>query len=96
VTMWFAKIKMIIRMNCDIMVTLVKGVNMKSLYQKALATEYHSRFVARADDLNRPLTDDEVREEARYQLETIDYSGNYDDDPKQLARVKRQLKALLK
>ena len=65
-----------------------------TLFDRALRTELHSRFAARADDLNRPLTDDEVRAEARYQLETMPYSGIFEG--KDLARAKRQLKALLK
>ena len=53
-----------------------------------------SRFVAREDDLNRRLTDEEVKSEAKYLLETIPYSGTFEGDD--LKKVIRQLKRLLK
>lgn len=68
----------------------------KSLWDRALNTELHSRFAARADDLGRPLTDDEVRAEARYQLEDLPYKGLFEDDRELYRKTERQLKALLK
>ena len=40
----------------------------KSLFDRALSTELHSRFVARAEDLGHPLTDDEVKSTSSYIL----------------------------
>ena len=60
----------------------------KSLWERALGTALHSRFVARADDLGHPLTDDEVRSEA--------YKGLFEDDRELYRKTERQLKALLK
>ncbi len=68
----------------------------KSLWDRALGTELHSRFVARADDFGRPLTDDEVRDEARYQLNDLPYKGLFEDDPKMYRKAVRQMKALLR
>lgn len=65
-----------------------------TLYERACKTLLCSRFVARADDLNRDLTDDEVREEAEYQLEDLPYKGIFEG--KELQKAKRQMKALLK
>jgi len=65
-----------------------------TLYKRALRTLLGSRFAARADDLNRPLTDSEVREEARYQLEDLPYKGIFEG--KDLQTAKRQMKALLR
>ena len=65
-----------------------------TLYEKALNTELHSRFVARSDDLNRPLTDKETRQEAQYLIETIPYSGTYEGAD--LRRIMKQLKSLVK
>lgn len=65
-----------------------------TLYERSLKTELASRFVARSDDLNRPLTDDEVRAEAKYQLEDLPYKGIFEG--KELAKAKRQMKALMK
>ena len=64
-----------------------------TLYQKALSTSLASRFVARAEDLGRELTDAEVRKEARYQLEDIPYKG-FDEDEERTAI--REMKNLLK
>jgi hypothetical protein len=63
------------------------------LYNKALKTILASRFVARADDLNRPLTDEEVRAEAKYQLEDLPFKGL---EPEDLKTARRQMKALCK
>jgi hypothetical protein len=68
--------------------------NKMTLYDKALRTLLASRFVSRADDLNRPLTDEEVREEAQYQLEDLPYKGIFEG--RELQTAKRQMKALLK
>lgn len=65
-----------------------------TLYQKALKTVLASRFVARAEDLNRPLTDEEVIEEAKYQLEDLPYKDVFEG--KDLAKAKRQMKSLIK
>lgn len=65
-----------------------------ALYEKALKTLLSSRFAARADDLNRPLTDEEVKKEARYQLEDLPYKGIFEG--KELVRAKREMKKLLK
>ena len=51
-----------------------------TLYEKALSTSLASRFVARADDKGRELTDAEVRKEARYQLETLPYKGMEEEE----------------
>lgn len=65
-----------------------------TLRDRAFRTELHSRFVAREDDLNRPLTDDEIKAEAQYLLETIPYGGSFEGA--ELRKAVRQLKALLK
>ena len=64
-----------------------------TLYEKALSTSLASRFVARADDLGRELTDAEVRKEARYQLNDIPYKG-FEDDEERTAIL--EMKNLLK
>lgn len=64
-----------------------------TLYQRALATSIASRFVARAEDMGRELTDVEVRKEARYQLEDIPFKG-LDEDEERLAI--REMRDLLK
>ena len=66
----------------------------KTLFDRACETLLGSRFVARSDDLNRPLTDEEVREEARYQLYDLPYKPDFEGQ--ELAIAKRQMKALLK
>lgn len=65
----------------------------KTLYEKALGTTLHSRFVAREETIGRPLTDDEVRAEAKYQLETLPYKGLFEG--KELAQAKREMRALI-
>ena len=65
----------------------------KTLYDKALSTVLASRFVARADDLNHELTDEEVLEEAEYQLEDLPWKGL---EPAECRKAMRQMKALLK
>lgn len=54
----------------------------------------HSRFVAREESNGHELTDEEVKSEAQYLLETIPYGGIYEGA--ELAKAKRQLKSLLK
>ena len=71
-----------------------EGSNSPKLYNKALKTLLCSRFASRADDLNRPLTDEEVREEAKWQLEDLPYKGIFEG--KELQQAKREMKALLK
>ena len=68
----------------------------KTLYERTLNTEMHSRFVALAEDLGHPLSDNEVIEEASYQLEDLPYKGLFDDDPALYRKIRRQLNALLK
>lgn len=56
---------------------------MKSLFERARNYRHgvlETRLVARADDLNRPLTDEEVYEELKYQLDDLSYKP--DDDAK--------------
>ena len=65
-----------------------------TLYEKALDTMLGSRFEARSDDLNRPLTDDEVRKEAEYQLIDLPYKGIFEG--KELTRAKREMRSLLR
>lgn len=65
-----------------------------TLYDKALDTVLSSRFVAKAETLSRPLTDEEVVEEAKYQLEDLPYKGLYEG--KELAKAKRQMKRLIR
>lgn len=65
----------------------------KPLFERALNTDLHSRFVARAEDLNRDLTDEETIEEIKYHLETLPFKGLEPEDER---RIRRQLKALLK
>lgn len=65
----------------------------KSLFDKACETSMQSRFVARADDLNRDLTDEEVIAEAEYQLESIPYIGlEKAEERKAIREMKRLLK----
>lgn len=68
--------------------------NVMNLYERSLNTLLASRFVARADDLGRMLTDDEVKNEALYQLEDLPYKGIFEG--KEMQKAKRQMKALLK
>lgn len=63
-----------------------------TLYEKALGTMLGSRFKARADDLNRPLTDDEVRAEAKYQLGDLPFKSVFEG--KDLAKAKREMRTL--
>lgn len=65
-----------------------------TLYDKALKTMLASRFVARADDLNRALTDEEVRQEAQYQLEDLPYKGSFEGN--ELRKAQNQMRRLLK
>lgn len=62
-----------------------------TLYEKALSTILASRFVARAEDKGRALTDAEVRKEARYQLEDIPFKGMDDDEELEAIRDMRDL-----
>lgn len=63
-----------------------------TLYERALKTLLHSRFIARSEDLGRPLTDEEVRAEARWQYEDLPYKGAFEG--RELALAKRQMKQL--
>lgn len=65
-----------------------------TLYERSLRTLLASRFVAKSDDLNRPLTDEEVMAEAKYQLEDLPYKGMFEG--KELEKAKRQMKSLMK
>lgn len=62
-----------------------------TLYEKALSTSLASRFVARADDKGRELTDAEVRKEARYQLEDIPFKGLDEDEERTAIQEMRDL-----
>lgn len=64
------------------------------LYSKALRTMLASRFIAKAEDIGRPLTDNEVMEEARYQLEDLPYKPDFQG--KELTKAKREMRALLR
>ena len=64
-----------------------------TLYEKAIKTTLASRFIARADDLNRPLTDEETKAELKYQLEDLPFKGLEKTEEKQATK---ELKALLK
>ena len=64
-----------------------------TLYEKALGTSMASRFVAIADDLCRDLTDAEVRKEAKYQLEDIQFKG-LEEDEERIA--KREMRGLIR
>lgn len=66
----------------------------QSLRYRAFRTLLHSRFVAREEDIGHRLTDDEVRAEAKYLLETIPYGGILEGA--ELTKAKRQLRNLLK
>lgn len=66
---------------------------MATLRNRAFQTLLHSRFTAREEDLGHRLTDDEVRAEAKYQLEDLPYKGFEKDE---LRKAIRQMKALLK
>ena len=67
---------------------------MATLRYRAFNTILHSRFVAKEESQGHRLTDDEVREEARYLLDTIPYGGIYEGE--ELKKAIRQLKRLLK
>lgn len=62
-----------------------------TLYEKALSTSLASRFVARADDKGRELTNAEVRKEARYQLEDIPFKGLDEDEERTAIQEMRNL-----
>lgn len=64
-----------------------------TLRDKALRTKLHSRFVAREEDLGHELTDDEVKSEATYLLDTIPYGEVFEGA--ELQKAIRQLKNLL-
>lgn len=67
----------------------------QSLRQRALRTEFHSRFVAREEYLCRPLTDDEVRKEVNHILMFLPCSNVWEAaDTKEREKLKRQLMAL--
>ncbi len=72
----------------------IRLVVLMTLYEKALATDLHSRFVARSEELGRVLTDDEVKAEAQYQLDDLPYKGLYEG--KDLRRVTKQMERLIK
>ena len=64
-----------------------------TLFERAQKTILASRFIAIADDLDRDLTDEEVKKEAKYQLEDLPYKGMFEG--KELQKAKRQMKSLL-
>lgn len=65
-----------------------------TLRYRAFQTMLHSRFVAREEDFGHKLTDDDVKKEAQYLLETIPYGGVFEGED--LKKAKRQLRRLLK
>lgn len=65
----------------------------RTLYDRALDTEMYSRFVAVAEDKGRALTDEEVKESARYYLDTLPYSGY---DRQFIRTAMRQMRQLIK
>lgn len=67
-----------------------------SLRTRALRTELYSRFIAREEDLGRKMTDEEVKEEAKFQLENLPYNVRFDDEPELYRKAVRQMKALMK
>lgn len=67
---------------------------MATLRYRAFQTLLHSRFVAREETNGHRLTDDEVKAEAQYLLETIPYAGIFEGA--ELKKAVRQLKGLLK
>lgn len=66
----------------------------QSLRTRAFRSMLHSRFVAYEETIGHELTDDDVRSEAEYLLETIPYSGAFEG--KELTKARRQLRSLLK
>ena len=58
-----------------------------------LGDDIASKVCSKADDLGRPLTDDEVRAEAMWQLEDLPYKGLYEGE--ELAKAKMEMKALI-
>jgi len=63
----------------------------RTLYDRALDTVMHSRFVAEAEDKGRALTDEEVKKSARYYLDTLPYSGYEREFIRTAMRQMRQL-----
>lgn len=69
---------------------------MKSLFNRARDIQdgvLESRMVARMDDLNRDLTDEETIEECKYLLDTIEYSGN---ERQTISSIKKACKYIIK
>ena len=60
----------------------------KTLFQKCLETDAHSRFVARAEGLGRDLTEDEALDEIQYLIETLPYAG-LDESKSMVAQLKK-------
>ncbi|MCR5487466.1 MAG: hypothetical protein K6F35_08020 [Lachnospiraceae bacterium] len=69
-------------------------VEQMTLYKKALKTSLAGRFVARAEDLGRELTDVETKVEARYQLEDLPYKPDFEGA--ELKKAIKEMKSLLK
>lgn len=65
-----------------------------ALYDKALNTVMHSRFVSLSETKGRDLTDSETIERATELLENLPFMGY--DDKDFLRTARRQLKALIK
>lgn len=67
----------------------------KSLFNRAIDIQHgilESRLIARMETEHRELTDEETKDECKYLLETIDYSG-YDN--KYISEIKRACKYIL-
>lgn len=68
----------------------------KSLFNRARDIQngiLESRMVARMETEHRELTDEETRNECKYLLETIDYSGY---EQSEISNIKRACKYILK
>lgn len=62
----------------------------KSLFNCALdcfGGALESRMVARSDDMNRDLTDEETVKECKYILETIDFAGYEDYEVREIKKA---------
>lgn len=65
-----------------------------SLYAKALKTMLGPWFESRANNLKRPLTDEEVKREAKYQLNDLPYKGIFKG--RELFLAKQEMLNLIK
>lgn len=68
----------------------------KTLRQMAFESELSTRFAAREDDKNSNLTDFEIYDEAKYQLQDIPYKPWVDDEPEIAEKAMKQMKAIIR